>query len=63
MKILDTKYDHKKVEKGQYQRWLDIGCFKAGEDTSKEPYCIVIPPPNVTGKLHLGMLGIIHYKI
>ncbi|MDI9518338.1 MAG: valine--tRNA ligase [Erysipelotrichaceae bacterium] len=54
MKILDTKYDHKKVEKGQYQRWLDIGCFKAGEDTSKEPYCIVIPPPNVTGKLHLG---------
>ena len=49
MKILDTKYDHKKVEKGQYQRWLDIGCFKAGEDTSKEPYCIVIPPPNVTG--------------
>ena len=53
MKELKTKYNHKKVEEGQYQRWLDIGCFTAG-DTSKKPYSIVIPPPNVTGKLHLG---------
>lgn len=53
MKELETKYNHKKVEEGQYQRWLDIGCFTAG-DTSKKPYSIVIPPPNVTGKLHLG---------
>lgn len=53
MNELDTKYNHKKVEEGQYQRWLDLGCFTAG-DISKKPYTIVIPPPNVTGKLHLG---------
>ncbi len=51
--MLDKKYNHKKVEEGKYQYWLDHDYFKSG-DLSKEPYCIVIPPPNVTGKLHLG---------
>ena len=37
--------------------------FKPLEDESREAYTIVIPPPNVTGKLHLDMLGIQHYKI
>ncbi len=50
---MDTKYDHKAVEEGKYQMWLDGHYFECG-DMSKKPYCIVIPPPNVTGKLHLG---------
>ena len=52
-KELSTKYDHLEVEKGKYEEWLKEGYFTAG-DKSKDPYCIVIPPPNVTGKLHLG---------
>lgn len=52
-KELATKYNHKTVEEGKYRTWLDHHYFEAG-DTSKKPYSIVIPPPNVTGKLHLG---------
>ena len=51
--MLDAKYDHKKVEDGKYEEWKKEGYFTAG-DTSKKPYSIVIPPPNVTGVLHLG---------
>ncbi len=51
--MLETKYDHLKVEEGKYNNWKDKGYFNAG-DKSKDPYCIVIPPPNVTGVLHLG---------
>ena len=51
--MLDKKYDHLKVEEGKYDKWLSKGYFEAG-DLNKEPFCIVIPPPNVTGKLHLG---------
>ena len=51
--MLDNRYDAKKVEEGKYQEWLDHHYFECG-DMSKKPYCIVIPPPNVTGKLHLG---------
>ena len=51
--MLDKKYNHKKVEEGKYDIWKDKGYFKSG-DLNKQPYCIVIPPPNVTGKLHLG---------
>ena len=51
--MLEKKYDHKMVESDKYEKWLDGDFFKSG-DMSKEPYCIVIPPPNVTGKLHLG---------
>jgi len=52
--MLDKKYNHKEVEKNKYDFWLQNDFFKAGKDKSKEPFCIVIPPPNVTGKLHLG---------
>lgn len=52
--MLEKKYDHKQVEEGKYQYWLDHDYFRAGKDQSKEPFCVVIPPPNVTGKLHLG---------
>ena len=51
--MLEKKYDHKLVESDKYEKWLEGDFFKSG-DMSKEPYCIVIPPPNVTGKLHLG---------
>lgn len=53
MKELEKKYNHLEVEKGKYDFWLKGGYFKSG-DLSKKPYSIVIPPPNVTGKLHLG---------
>ena len=51
--MLNAKYDHIKVEEGKYSFWKEAGYFTAG-DTSKKPYSIVIPPPNVTGVLHLG---------
>ena len=51
--MLDTKYDAKKVEEGKYQTWIENKYFECGDET-KKPYTIVIPPPNVTGKLHLG---------
>ena len=53
MKELNKKYEHKLVEEGKYEQWLKKEYFKAG-DTTKEPFSLVIPPPNVTGKLHLG---------
>ena len=52
--MLEKKYDHKLVEENKYKEWLDNDYFKAGKDKSKVPFCVVIPPPNVTGKLHLG---------
>src|SRR5574344_1723164 len=51
--MLDTKYNHKLVEENKYDNWKNKGYFESG-DLSKKPYSIVIPPPNVTGKLHLG---------
>ncbi len=54
MRELEAKYNHSDVEKSEkYQKWVEEGYFTAG-DKSKDPFCIVIPPPNVTGKLHLG---------
>ncbi|WP_449537146.1 valine--tRNA ligase [Ferdinandcohnia sp. Marseille-Q9671] len=51
---LSTKYDPQAIEAGRYQYWLDGKFFEATGDSEKTPYTIVIPPPNVTGKLHLG---------
>ena len=51
--MLEKKYNSKKVEEGKYETWKNKNYFKSG-DLNKKPYCIVIPPPNVTGKLHLG---------
>jgi len=51
---LPSKYDHKEVERDRYTFWVDGEFFKATNDETKEPYSIVIPPPNVTGRLHLG---------
>ena len=51
--MLGTKYDHLSVEKDKYEKWKENGYFNSG-NLDKKPFCIVIPPPNVTGKLHLG---------
>ncbi len=51
---LATKYNPAEVEDKWYQKWMEKGLFKATPNPSKEPFCIVIPPPNVTGVLHMG---------
>ena len=52
--MLDKKYDHLKTESGKYENWKKKGYFTADNKSSKPHYCMVIPPPNVTGKLHIG---------
>jgi valyl-tRNA synthetase len=42
------------IEGSLYQKWIDAGYFTADAASSKEPFTIVIPPPNVTGNLHIG---------
>ena len=54
LQSMPTKYDPQSIEKGRYEWWLEGKYFEAAPDETKEPYTIVIPPPNVTGKLHLG---------
>ena len=51
---METKYYFNLVEKGKYEFWLNNKTFLAGNDKSKRPFAIVIPPPNVTGNLHIG---------
>ncbi|WP_255731380.1 valine--tRNA ligase [Solibacillus palustris] len=51
---MPTKYDPQSTEAGRYEWWLNGKFFEADPTSEKEPYSIVIPPPNVTGKLHLG---------
>jgi len=54
MSELPKAYEPQEVESHWYQAWLDNKCFEADPDSSKQGYSIVIPPPNVTGILHLG---------
>ncbi len=54
MKNIDKTYEPKNVESRLYKKWCDNGYFHAEVDSKKEPYTIVIPPPNVTGQLHMG---------
>ncbi|RHW40650.1 valine--tRNA ligase [Neobacillus notoginsengisoli] len=51
---MPTKYDPQSIEQGRYDWWVNGKYFEAKDDETKEPYTVVIPPPNVTGKLHLG---------
>jgi valyl-tRNA synthetase len=51
---LGKVYEPHQVEKKWYQEWLEKGYFRADGTSSKKPFCIVIPPPNVTGSLHMG---------
>jgi valyl-tRNA synthetase len=54
MENIPTVYDPAAVEEKWYKYWEDNGLFHAEPDTGKTPYSIVIPPPNVTGQLHMG---------
>mgnify|MGYP000709802498 CR=1 FL=1 len=51
---LSKGYQPGDVESQWYTRWVDAGCFRGNETGANEAYSIVIPPPNVTGILHLG---------
>ncbi len=51
---MPKKYNPNEVERGRYDQWLDEKVFEPNGDASVEAYSVVIPPPNVTGKLHLG---------
>ena len=53
-KELSTTYDPKQTEEKLYQKWIDKGYFHAEVDKNKKPFTIVIPPPNITGQLHMG---------
>lgn len=53
-KELSKVYKPSEFEKDVYQMWLDRKYFHAEPDSKKEPFTIVIPPPNVTGQLHMG---------
>jgi valyl-tRNA synthetase len=53
-KVLDKSYDPHQVEEKWYRSWEERGYFRADEDSERRAYSIVIPPPNVTGVLHIG---------
>jgi valyl-tRNA synthetase len=53
-KVLDKSYNPHQVEEKWYRYWMERGYFRADEDSGQETYSIVIPPPNVTGLLHIG---------
>jgi valyl-tRNA synthetase len=52
--MLDKTFNPKEVEGRIYAKWAESGAFRAGRRPDAEPFCIVIPPPNVTGRLHIG---------
>ena len=54
MKELPKVYDPRDVESRIYKMWMDGDCFRAEIDPDKKPFSIVMPPPNVTGQLHMG---------
>ena len=54
MKELPKVYEPQQVEGRIYRMWMDHDCFKATPDSDKKPFSIVMPPPNVTGQLHMG---------
>ena len=53
-KELSKTYDPKEIEDRLYQKWEENGYFHAEVDRSKKPFTIVMPPPNITGQLHMG---------
>ena len=51
---MDKVYNPKDVEENIYKEWEEKGYFKAKVNSRKKPFTIVMPPPNITGKLHMG---------
>ena len=54
MAELEKNYEHADVEAKWYPQWVEAGFFAAEDSSDKESFCIMIPPPNVTGELHVG---------
>ncbi len=52
--MMDKRFDSNYIEKKWYKRWLESGAFASNNESPKEPYVIMMPPPNVTGSLHIG---------
>ena len=52
--MMDKRFDSNFIEKKWYKKWLESGAFASNSQSSKEPYVIMMPPPNVTGSLHIG---------
>ena len=52
--MMDKRFDSNFIEKKWYKRWLESGAFASNNQSPKEPYVIMMPPPNVTGSLHIG---------
>ncbi len=51
---MPTRYDPAEAQRTWYRRWVERGYFQAAAPTDRVPYCIVLPPPNITGRLHIG---------
>ena len=51
---MEKSYDPQQVETRWYRTWLEQGYFTASVEATGQPYSIVIPPPNITGSLHMG---------
>lgn len=54
MKTLDKYYDHEAVEAGKFDKWRESGFFRSDVNSAKPPFSVIVPPPNVTGILHIG---------
>ena len=52
--MISPRYDPSPVEQKWYAYWQEAGFFSAKPADSKEPYCVLMPPPNITGRLHMG---------
>jgi len=52
--MMDKRFDSKLIEKKWYKKWVESGAFSSDNKSSKAPYTIMMPPPNVTGSLHIG---------
>ena len=52
--MLDKKYNHEEVEENKYEEWIVKVILSVIQKDKKKPFCIVLPPPNVTGEFHLG---------
>ena len=51
---MDKRFDSNLIEEKWYKKWLDSGAFSSNSSSTKKPYVIMMPPPNVTGSLHIG---------
>ena len=54
MEEMQTTYSPKDFEERIYREWMDKGCFRAEIDPAKVPFTVMMPPPNITGQLHMG---------